>query len=423
MIVLITGASGYVGYSLINKAINYKYEVIAATRRPIYSTKQWLFFDISELSKLDIPSNVGAIIHLAANTSPDGPDEKNEIEAARKLISASKAIGAKFIFVSSQTAREDAPTRYGRIKWHIEQDVLAANGFVVRLGQVYGGFKKGLFGNLVDLVHRSYMLPAFLPSPLVQPIHVDDCAEGLLNLIEFNNIPPGLYKLASPIPVTFTNFLRSIARYRLRVYRLFIPVPVFIITSFAKILGDKLSVKIGIYRLTSLFDLPLMNTTSDLEVLGLKLRTLSSGMHRSGNDRRRRLIREGIALLSYLLKDKPDFRLVRRYVRMIEKLHSGTPLILPPVLLRWPASLALLDAHTGIKSSLREEFIWRIDAATLIAEASKQGADRFLGSTRYTGYLTVLIRMIVAISSEIVWRMLRFIIPSSILNPSSRKNL
>jgi len=38
--------------------------------------------------------------------------------------------------------------------------------------------KRGLFGTLVKVVRRLPLLPTFLPAPKIQPIHVDDLAEG-----------------------------------------------------------------------------------------------------------------------------------------------------------------------------------------------------------------------------------------------------
>src|SRR5690606_18848395 len=97
-----------------------------------------------------------------------------EIHAASALLSATTALKARFIFVSSQTAQAGAPTQYGRTKHSIEQLVLESGGIVIRPGMVYGGPSLGLNGTLSRLVRKLPVLPAFLPSPRVQPVHVDD---------------------------------------------------------------------------------------------------------------------------------------------------------------------------------------------------------------------------------------------------------
>jgi NADH dehydrogenase len=381
-------------------------------------------FDLNNASSFIMPDKIEVIIHLAADTSGNDEVGLRELEAAKALVSAASEVGAIFLFVSSQTAVENAPTSYGRTKWLIEQEVLAVNGLVVRLGQVYGGPERGLFGILTNLVRRLPVQPAFMPSPKVQPIHVDDCAKGLLKLVDHKNMKSGVYCLASSEPISFTQFLRSIAISRVRRRIFFVPVPAFLVQCTTRIIGKKLSASLGLNRLNSLFDLPLMNTAADLETIELKLRPLSSGMHRSGNDRRCRLIQEGAALLEYILKEKPNSNLVRRYVRMVEKLRTGTALDIPTWMMRWPITLTLLDDRAITSLWQRDEFAWRIDAATVIAEASRQGAARFLGSSTQTTWpLAAFFRMAIAVSLEITWRLVRLVIPSSALCFSKKKGL
>jgi NADH dehydrogenase len=420
--ILVTGASGYIGKQLVKRALENNHQIVSASRKPLKGMHQWLPFDLNDSSDIKFPDGIDVVVHLAANISTEESTEEYEVQTARNLIAKASAVDAKFIFVSSQTAREDAPTRYGRVKWLIEQEVLLANGLVVRFGQVYGGFEQGLFGTLVNLVRRFPVLPAFFPPPLVQPIHIDDCVSGLLKLVELKGERPDVYKLGSPDPVTFTRFLNSISHNRVRVTRLFIPVPIFMVSLVTKVLGEKLTTRIGLHQLNSLFDLPSMNTAADLDTIRLKLRPLSSGMHRSGDDHRRRLVREGIVLLTYLLKNRPDLKLVRRYVRMIEQLRAGTPLDLPNWLFLWPTSLALIDNSRINDSPTAREFNWRIDAATVIAEASKQGAIRFIGDAQSTWRISALLRIIIALCSEVIWRMFGLVFPYTFLDLSKKSS-
>ena len=410
MKVLITGSSGYIGVRVLRFLQAQGHQVIVASRRPPETSSLWLSFDLDAPSELNLPEGIDAILHLAADTSGRSNDGLQEIASARLLVAAAKEVGAQFVFVSSQTARENAPTSYGLTKWHIEQEVLAANGIVVRLGQVYGGRDRGLFGTLVRIVCNFPVLPAFVPPPLVQPIHVDDCVKGLLSFIESKDIPSGVYSLASSEAVSFTTFLRSIARYRVHRMRFYIPVPVSFVKLLKRLLGERLSKSLGLLRLSSLFDLPPLHPAPDLDTVGLKLRTLRSGMHRSGSDRRRRLIIEGSAFLAYILRGKPSTTLVRRYVRMIENLREGTPLTLPSWLFFMPTTLALLDESVFANSPSGEEFGWRMDATTVIAEASVEGAARFIGTAHSTAAPIALLRMSLALISELFWRLLRLLV-------------
>jgi uncharacterized protein YbjT (DUF2867 family) len=413
MKIAVTGATGYIGGHFVKCARASGHRIVALSRRsPALLCSDWVPYDLSWTVEPVIPAGTEVVVHLATS-QPSNPQQ--EISAAERLIAAAKKVGARIVFVSSQTARPDAPTAYGRTKWHIEQQILSAGGWIVRPGQVYGGELRGLFGTLVETVKRLPVLPAFIPAPKVQPIHADDLSEGMLRLAERSDLQSGVYCLAMPTPVPFSVFLAEIARSRLRCRRVLIPVPVVIIKAFTVAVGKSWQNRLGLERLFSLFDLPVMPSASDLERLGLALRPLRSGMHLSGNDRRRRLLLEGSALLAYVLTDKADGVLLRRYVRAIEKLRSGRPLALPGLLLQWPALLALVDgSDTG--TVWRQEFRWRLDAATSLAEATTQGAQHFLGLGYRHGFATSLFGMTRAIVAEVNWRILGLLLAPMIRN-------
>ncbi len=164
MRIVIVGATGYIGQRLIRAALKAGHEVLALSRRPVSKPGvTWYPFDLSDTYPLSALPDFDIIYHLAAETRHPQGAEQIELASARRLIDASGAVAADFVFVSSQTARVDAPTAYGRIKWEIERLTLAAGGWVVRPGQVYGGPERGLFGELCKLVRRLPFLPAFVP--------------------------------------------------------------------------------------------------------------------------------------------------------------------------------------------------------------------------------------------------------------------
>lgn len=412
MKVVITGATGYIGTRLTALASRRGYDVIAASRQqPTSSNLTWLNFDLASDEAAVLPASTDVVIHLAANTLATNVSyDVGEVAAARRLLKSAQDAGARFIFVSSQTARVDAPSVYGQIKWRIEQDVLAAGGWVVRPGQVYGGEFRGLYGLVVNTVKKFPLLPAFMPVPRVQPVHVDDLAEGLLRIAERNDVPSGVYSLASPEPVLFSNFLREIARSRLRCKRIFVPVPILIINFCAAVIGSTWRARLGLDRLRSLFALPVMKTASDLKLIGLTLRPLTVGLHPAGDNRRRCLLREGKSLLAYVLKEQPSSAVLRRYIRVIERLRGGEEFGLPEIFLNKPILLSLLDKGSWSDASVGEEFFWRLDTATMLAEASPSGIDRFLETGRKYGLLRSLLSMTNALASEAFWRLARVLV-------------
>ena len=412
MSIVITGATGYIGRHLAKVAIGRGFDVVSLSKRQAkYHEDSWISYNLTDPSVPNLPPGTHTLIHLATNTDvAHDSDVEVELRSARLLLLAAKKAGAKFIFASSQTARADAPTSYGRNKWAIERQVLAAGGIVVRPGQVYGGEASGLFGYLVEFTRRSPLLPAFLPAPKIQPIHVDDLVEGILSIVSDSVSGPRVLNLATPTPIKFSEFMSAIARVRTRRRRLLVPVPVVFIGLISRIIGRRLRSLLGYPQLKSLLALPLVNTDSDLKLLNLTLRPLVSGLHLSGEDRRRRLIMEGVALLGYVLKERPDSDLLRRYVRAVEKLRVGSPLVLPAWVVKWPVLIGLFDSRFISHSAGKRELIWRLNAATALAEASPAGACRFLALGHGDqGRVRSVISLCYAITKEMIWSILELV--------------
>ena len=413
MKIVVTGATGYIGDRFVKQAHSLGYEIVALCRRcPELHGCDWIPYDLSSSQGPVLPIDTDVVLHLATSkSSNEQQNSAQDILAAALLITSAQSVGAKLIFVSSQTARPDAPTAYGRTKWHIEQLVLAVGGCVVRPGQVYGGKPRGLFGELLNTVRHLPILPAFLPAPMVQPIHVDDLSLGLLRIVERVDICHGVVCLGSIEPVAFTEFLSTIARVRLRLSRNFVPVPSFVVAVGIRLAGKQSSLE----RLRSLFDLPRMATESDLLQLGLLLRPLDSGMHPAGDDKKRHLLIEGRAFLSYVLKRQPGSTALRSYVRIIENLRGGKAIALPKPFIRWPVLLAIVDGGNPIATSWKKEFVWRLNSATVLAEATTFGAQRFLGLGESPGFAGSFWGITRAVLSEAGWRIL-----SLMLAPATR---
>ncbi len=384
---IVTGASGYIGRHLLAAGRAAGWRVVAATRRPVAVADAWLSYRLEDEIVADSIPRDAVIVHLAAQTG--GPiDAAVEIEAARQLVALAPLRNARLIFVSSQTARPDAPTPYGRTKWAIEQLVVEGGGTVVRPGLVYGGSPGGVYAALLRLVQENPVLPSLLPAPRVQPVHVDDLTAALLHIAEHEHGTRQVFRIAAREPVRFDAFLRALAVGRGRRPPRFFPLPAAMVplcaSAFSAIGAPALAA-----RLRSLVDLPVM-VVDDATQSPVVLRTLAQGVARA-HPHRRAVIAEGVVLLRYVLGARPALVLLRRYLRWIERSRNGRALALPSWLFAWPAGLRMLDQRAWLERW--PELDGRLAASTAIAEASPEGANRFLAIDRKTGPLIAMLRL------------------------------
>lgn len=406
---VVTGATGYIGRHLVQAAAARGWQVAAASRKPpTDSGVPWIPYRLEEDLAADLFPEGATVMHLAADTRGDSAaGENREVAAAQRLLDTASERHLRIVFVSSQAARSDAPTAYGRAKWRVEQLVLQAGGKVVRPGLVYGGRPGGLYRQLLNQVQGTVALPALLPAPRVQPIHVADLVEGLLRIVERDDLAVNAYNLAAPKPVTFTAFLRALAAVRLRRRRAFVPMPTAVLGPAVHVANLIMGRAYDPARVRSLVDLPSLPCADSLAALHLRLRPMASGMHRSGSDRRRRLLREGRGLITYLLGEPAPAALMRRYARAVESVRDGLPAGVPEILLDWPSCLSVLDSRALLRSAGAEELDLRLDAATALAEASTAGARRFLMIGDSAGAAGTVVSLGGVALSEGFWRLVR----------------
>lgn len=372
----ITGATGYVGGAVVREAVARGFGVRALGRRELrIPGVEFVPYDLGETGPLDALEGCIAIIHLAADTAARSHAEPSvELDAAKRIVEAATRHNVRLIYVSSQTADPHAQSGYARAKGLVEQQVLLASGCIVRPGLVYGGEERGLFGELCRLVRGMPVLPAFLPAARVQPVHVDELAAALITAVEQDWI--GTRNIARERPMSFTEFLRIVAEERVHRRRIFVPCPVALVFALAPLIERVLPRGPELGQLRSLYSMPTLATSHDLNEAGLSLRPVTYGMHRSGNGRRGLLLREADILLAYILRRRASSSLLRRYVKAVEVLDGGIPLALPRSLRRFPFAVALFDraGSNGSGSKLHTRIGW----ACRIGEASVQGSQRFL---------------------------------------------
>jgi NADH dehydrogenase len=383
--IVVTGANGYIGRHFVDFLLFRGLSVVALVRDPkrfqIRGVETHLY-SMEVAPHTDWFKEVDAVVHLAAIANNTCDDGQLEYKACCQLIDILPFdIKNKFIFVSSQSAGEFAPTKYGRTKWNIEQMVSKQGGVIVRPGLVYGGHNYGaLFAMLCSLAKKLPVLPALTPSPRVQPIHIDDLSLALLNILSGFDNRCNIYYIASTNSVRFSDFLKIIAWYRYKRLPVMLVTPIFLLSFFSRIVDllpfPKL---VDSERIDGLLALKEMDTYDSLALLDVQPRGLVDGLCNKPNSRRA-LLEEGLALLSYVSGKKVSPLLARRYVGAIEKWKSSRRLRLPFLLLRFPFLIRLVDPRCPVlplDQESRSRLIWCLDAANFVAESTVELSGQY----------------------------------------------
>jgi nucleoside-diphosphate-sugar epimerase len=376
---IVTGANGYIGGRLVTAARARGHTVTVLTRRTGATSTEvrallWTLGNPLPLGALaaEVPIERHTLIHLAHDwtEATPGPGEGAlNVAGTRTLLEACRALKlGRFVFVSSQSARTDATNVYGRVKWRIEQMLAGDCEVAARVGLVYGGPRQGLYGLLSKLAARLPVLPMIDPSRPVQPIHVDEVCEGLLQLAEGAAAPDGWVGLAGPEGVPFGDVLRAYARElhgkRLRV----LPIPLRLALFACDVLGRlPAGPKPDRERVLGLAGTRPMPCAGHLAAIGITVAPLAMGLRREAASRRA-LLAEGRLLLRYVLLGPPSTALLRRYVRALPAIGEAGALSLNRLARVWPSLLRLLEPIGP------EPFLGRrLALALALVEASPEG--------------------------------------------------
>jgi nucleoside-diphosphate-sugar epimerase len=188
-LVAITGATGFVGSALIDRALAEGLEVRALARSEQAPRKgvTWVKGDLANVRALArLMRGAEAIIHVAGVVNaPDAAGfEAGNVAGTLTVIEAARKAGVpRFVFVSSLSAREPGLSDYGASKAKAEKLVKASglDWTIVRPPAIFGPRDREMF-ELFRLA-RWRLLPMPPKQGRASLIHVDDLARLLLALV------------------------------------------------------------------------------------------------------------------------------------------------------------------------------------------------------------------------------------------------
>jgi NADH dehydrogenase len=254
--ILITGASGFIGSEVcrLMKMEDVTFSIITR-KNTSYSSTHTIGHSLlvdwpHEIASIDF-KNISCIVHLGyapiIQSISDQEVEDKHISPFRLLVQQVKHSNPNchFLFISSQSALPHAESRYGQIKFALEE-ILKESSLswtIVRPGFVFGESSKGLFGKILKFIRRFPIVPLIGDSNnLIQPVYVHDIAKALVEIAKNPaNHNRREYFLASQA-ISFHKFLKFVAQNcRTRGY-IYLPLPKSICSTalffFEKVLAN-----------------------------------------------------------------------------------------------------------------------------------------------------------------------------------------
>ena len=186
-VLAITGATGFVGGHLLDRALTAGHRVRALTRRaqPERSGVEWIASTLTDMTALvRLIEGADAVIHVAGVVN--APDRSGfaagNIAGTEAVLAATQAAGVqRFVHVSSLSAREPQLSLYGWSKLEAEKRV-AVSGLdwsIVRPSAVYGPGDMEMRDLFRLAQHSLALLP---PDGQMSAVEVSDLARLLLIL-------------------------------------------------------------------------------------------------------------------------------------------------------------------------------------------------------------------------------------------------
>ncbi len=283
-VIILTGASGFIGSACALLFHDRGYTVRALVRNP---EKARTLLPQAEVYQGTLPSqideaafsgNVRALIHIAYETqfkSREKAQEVNENGTLKLLELVRKYKIPQFVFISSMAAHEEAESFYGQSKHRIEKILDPKTDLIIRPGTVLGN--GGIFERTRNLIRKLPVLPIFYGGMgKMQTVWIGDLCEGIFSAVDKKMT--GILNIAELEGVSVSEFYRGIAQLDGK-NPVLLPFPggvtVFILKLFEKI---GLHLPITSENLLGIKHLKKFEVANDLARLGIFARNFQESL-------------------------------------------------------------------------------------------------------------------------------------------------
>ena len=248
MNILVTGANGFVGQSLVNNLLNNtKHKVVASVRKIPSRKLSYEYRIINNLEDkptltnvfkdIDVVIHTAARVHVMDDKSVDPLMEFRKINVEGTLNLAQQAIKAgvkRFIFISSikvngegtelgkpytEDSKPNPIDPYGISKYEAEQGLLALaettslEVVIIRPTLVYGENVKGNFHSLMKWTYKGIPLPiGGIKHNLRSLVSVDNLVDFIVTCIEHKDAKNEIFLISDDDDISTADLLEEIAK-------------------------------------------------------------------------------------------------------------------------------------------------------------------------------------------------------------------
>ncbi len=224
MKVLVTGGTGFVGTSVVNRLLQRGHAVAVLARDPRKTRNRYNHPVETVAGNVLDPASLAAaaagrdaVVHLVGviNEKGDQTFDRMHREATENVIAAATAAGVKrYLHMSAMGASEDAPAEYGRTKAAGEKAVRASGlGWTIFRPSIVFGPGDGFVSLLAPIVRSN---PGFIPvigpgTTKFQPVAISDVARLFADALERPETIGKTFEVGGPQVFSLNDVYREIA--------------------------------------------------------------------------------------------------------------------------------------------------------------------------------------------------------------------
>ncbi len=244
--ILVTGATGFVGGHLVRRLRHDGIKVRAVVRRPSKAIEladlgvEVVPGDINDRDSLDeAATGCDRVIHLVGiiQEGRGFTFRSVHVDGTRNVLAAAKRAGVKqFFHQSALGTREHAKSEYHKTKWEAE-GLVKSSGLaytILRPSLIYG--PGDLFTiRLAEMIRRSPVLPVIgSGTSKIQPIYIDDVTACIAKVVTGEAFLNRTFEIGGPEQLNYETVTKEIASV-LGVRRPTVHMPLLFMRTMAKV--------------------------------------------------------------------------------------------------------------------------------------------------------------------------------------------